>query len=261
MMHHKIVSVFVLLVLLAVGSISSGANILTRLPAHNTNSAVKCATVTCNKTAPLKKKYCPACQKEIDRKEKERRDKVKTLRQQIALDKYESPEGSRIRELCGYEFGSVIKFPCNFRMDDNGNVIVDAKLKKPFRKCSEVELGYSGKSLALCWIKLYSKDIKGQSEDDVKAEIEGVKEVLGEKFKAEINGWMMNSAIFLAPNCRQRLVVSYSSHETQRATLSKDKRTEKAWIISLTLSDDYFMQMGLNELKQSVDTTSGLDAL
>ena len=103
-------TIVALVVAIVLGNVGLGAGMSrVYLPSRSTHSRNSC--LRCNKAAPLKKEYCPACQKEIERMEKERREKAKELRQQITVDKYDSPEGLRIRELCGYELGSVIKLP------------------------------------------------------------------------------------------------------------------------------------------------------
>lgn len=231
------------------------------LPRTGTQSKNECANALCHNPAPLKKKYCPSCQKEIDRVEKERREKVKELYRQVADKQYEKPAGHRIGELCGYEFGSVLKLPCDFQVSEKGNVIVKGKLKKPFRKCTEVELCYSGKTLALCEVRLYSKELKGMSEAEVQAEIAGMKEVLGEKFKSKIRGWNRNWAMFAIPVAGQTLAVAYEGHEAKKLSLEKGDNTEKVWTVSVTLFDQYFRDMQLDEPKPPVDKTSGLDAL
>lgn len=231
------------------------------LPRTGTETKNKCAKATCSNPAPLKKRYCPSCQKEIDRVEKERREKVKELYRQVADKQYEKPAGHRIGELCGYELGSVLKLPCDFQVSEKGNVIVKGKLKKPFRKCTEVELCYSGKTLALCEVRLYSKELKGMSEAEVQAEIAGMKEVLGEKFKTEIRGWNINSAVFTNPGANQYLEVSYEGHDVKKVSLEKENKMERVWTVSVTLSDWYFWKLELDGSKPPVDTTSGLDAL
>lgn len=231
------------------------------LPRTGTQSKNECANASCHNPAPLKQKYCPSCQKEIDRKEKERREKVKELRRQVTVEKYDVPEGVRIKELCGYELGSVGKLTGKYQVSEKGNVIVQAKLKKPFRKCTEVELVYSGKTLALCEIRLYSKELRGLSEEEVKAEVEGMKGVLAEKFKAEIRGWNMNSAVFTNPGANQYLMVSYESHDVKKVSLEKESNMEQVWTVSVALSDGYFWKLEMEGSKPLVDTTSGLDAL
>lgn len=251
----------VLIGLVAVG----GSNLLgvppqrLYLPRTGTQSKNECANVLCNNPAPLKKKYCPSCQKEIDRKEKEQCEKVKELYRQVADRKYEKPTGARIGELCGYELGSVLKLPCTFQISEKGNVIVKAKLNRPFRRCTEVELYYSSKTLALSEIRLYSKELKGMSEAEVKAEIDGIKSVLGEKFKTEIRGWLQNYANFTDPGANQQLFVAYEGHEAQKLSLDKGEHKEKVWTVSVTLVDQCFWNMELD--KPPVDSTSGLDAL
>lgn len=231
------------------------------LPRTGTQSKNECANALCNNPAPLKKKYCPSCQKEIDRKEKEQREEVKELYRQVADRKYEKPTGARIGELCGYELGSVLKLPCTFQISEKGNVIVKAKLNRPFRRCTEVELYYSSKTLALSEIRLFSKELKGMSEAEVKAEIEGMKGVLAEKFKTEIRGWNINSAVFTNPGANQYLEVSYEGHDVKKVSLEKENKMERVWTVSVTLSDWYFWKLELDGSKPPVDTRSGLDAL
>ena len=231
------------------------------LPRTGTKSAVKCASSSCGNNAALKKRYCQKCQKEIDRKENERREKVKELCKRLTVEQYEMPEGARIRELCGYKLGSVGKLTGKYQVSEKGNVIVQAKLAKPFRKCTEVELVYSGKTLALCEIRLYSKELKGLSEEEVKAEIEGMKGVLAEKFKTEIRGWNINLAMFTNPGANQYLEVSYEGHDVKKVSLEKENKMERVWTVSVTLSDWYFWKLELDGSKPPVDTRSGLDAL
>ena len=241
-------------------SVHSGKRNVSSL-AHTTRSSKHCATPFCNNFAGAGKRYCPSCQKAIEQREKEQRERVKELRTKIAVDKFDSPAGLRIGALCGYELGSVIKLPCDFKVDEKGDVIVQAKLMQPFRKCTQVELRYSSKALALYQITLYSEDLKGMSEAEVQAEIAGMKAVLGEKFKAEIGGWGYNYATFKVPNLSQQLSVYYKGHEVPKPSLNKDKRMEKVWTVSLLLMDNYFKNLELDESKPPVDTTSGLDAL
>lgn len=254
----------ILMLILVTGlTMSAGAAGVQRvyLPKKSTNSTKLCANISCRKPTPQGKEYCQKCQNEIDRKYNEQMEKVKEMCKQVTVERYDGPEGVRIKALCGYELGSVSKLMGKYQVSEKGNVIVQAKLAKPFRKCTEVELVYSGKTLALCEIRLYSKELKGLSEEEVKAEVEGMKGVLAEKFKAEIKGWNMNSAVFTNPGANQYLMVSYESHDVKKVSLEKESNMGKVWTVSVTLSDGYFWKLELDESKPPVDTTSGLDAL
>ena len=228
--------------------------------AHTTRSSKQCATPFCNNFVGAGKMYCASCQKAIEQREKEQRERVKELRTKIAVDKFDSPAGLRIGALCGYELGSVLKLPCDFKVDENGNVIVQAKLMQPFRKCTQVELRYSSKALALYQITLYSEDLKGMSEEEVQAEIEGMKAVLDAKFKAEIGFWVANMAI-ISPALQQHLEVSYNGRKAEKHSLDKNKKLEQVWTVSVMLRDLYFANFIPEEFKPPVDTESGYDAL
>ena len=241
-------------------SVHSGKRNVSSL-AHTTRSSKHCATPFCNNFAGAGKRYCPSCQKAIEQREKEQKERVKELRTKIAVDKFESPAGLRIWALCGYELGSVLELPCDFKVDEKGNVIVQAKLKQPFRKCTQVELRYSSKALALYQITLYSEDLKGMSEEEVQAEIEGMKAVLDEKFKAEIGFWMANMAIISNPASPQYLTVAYNGRKIEKASLEKTKKVEQVWTVSVMLRDFYFENFIPEEFKPPVDTESGYDVL
>ena len=200
----------------------------------------------------------------------------------INVAKIEIPEGakfsgvpidlsSRIESLCGYEIGSVAKVSWRPNLDKDGNIVVTEKLKKPFRKCTHVELKYSKVNHALYSIRVFAPAQKKVTDDEAWAEVETMADALATKFGDKIVGWNRFDAYKwchanIKPFSQQKLeVLAYKDNIEKRGKLkgSADARSEQGWAFSVTLTDR--AMQGFNPesetLKSNKASAEDVDAL
>ena len=92
---------------------------------------------------------------------------------------------SRIESLCGFELGRVIKLTREPVLDDDGNIEVVVKLKKPFRFCTHAELRYSKINHCLYYIKLYSAPREKMNDEESTLYEEYGKEAVEKEIKIQ----------------------------------------------------------------------------
>lgn len=174
----------------------------------------------------------------------------------INVAKIEIPEGakfggvpidlsSRIESLCGYEIGSVAKVSWRPNLDKDGNIVVTEKLKKPFRKCTHVELKYSKANHALYSIRVFAPAQKKVTDDEAWAEVETMADALATKFGDKIVGWNRLDVFKWCHANMKRIshqdleVEAYKDNIEKRGKLkgSADARPEQGWAFSVTLTD------------------------
>ena len=193
-----------------------------------------------------------AVQKNKNKAERQTYAKAKSIK----VEKIEMPEGAecggipvdftwRIESLCGYEIGAVAKVSWRPNLDKDGNIVVTEKLKKPFRKCTRVELKYSKVNHALYSIRVFAPAQKKVTDDEAWAEVETMADALATKFGDKIVGWNRSDAskwcyANMKPISHQDLEVrAYKDNIEKRGKLkgSADARPEQGWAFSVTLTD------------------------
>jgi hypothetical protein len=188
---------------------------------------------------------------------------------------------SRIESLCGFELGRVIKLTREPVLDDDGNIEVVVKLKKPFRFCTHVELRYSKVNHGLYHIKLYSAPREKMSDEDVLAEVEGMAEAFTKKFGDRFSRWdsfdpdirrkpTVKSERIAVWKARSRQTLRIKAHEDvidqSRTTFKgaavkpKDKR---GWTFSVELVDAILRDLDVEppNRDRSKDAVEGVDVL
>ena len=147
----------------------------------------------------------------------------------------------RIESFCGYELGSIMKLPAEPTLDKHGNIIVTEKLKKPFHKCSQVELKYSKVNHALYSIRLFSPpQEKRMSDAEVTSELNGMLDELKAKLELgkEDATWTKLPQLFIVPVCKatgQWLMLDACQADGQQAP--KGTKPGKGWAFSVKLED------------------------
>ena len=123
---------------------------------------------------------------------------------------------SRIESLCGFELGRVIKLTREPVLDDDGNIEVVVKLKKPFRFCTHAELRYSKINHGLYYIKLYSAPREKMNDEEVLAEVEGMAEAFTKKFGDRFSQWIaFNPDISRMPEVKSGKRALWKAHSGQ----------------------------------------------
>ena len=177
----------------------------------------------------------------------------KAKAKKVSVKKVVIPEGlnplgfpldskSRIESLCGHELGQVAKLPARPTLDDNGNILITQRLKKPFRKCTQVTLSYSSVNHALYGIKLFSEGDKKMSEDDAWQELENMAEALKAKFGDQIGGlakerYSMSIGVHMGLYSAQQLSLSVRKVELVKKSSMKGTAPEKGWVFTVSLVD------------------------
>lgn len=217
-----------------------------------------------------------AVQKEKNQAERQTCAKAKS----ITADKIEMPEDAkfsgmpidltaRIESLCGYEIGAVAKVSWRPNLDKDGNIVVTEKLKKPFRKCTHVELKYSKVNHALYSIRLFAPAQKKVTDDEAWVEVEAMADALSKKFGDKIVGWNRFNAVKLChakmkPFSHQILEVSaYKDNIEKRGALkgTTAARPELGWAFSVTLTDRAMRIIDPEPRKSNKASADDVDAL
>lgn len=215
-------------------------------------------------------------QKDKDKAERQTYAKAKSTK----VEKIEMPEGAkcggipvdfagRIDSLCGYEIGAVAKASWRPKLDKDGNIVVTEKLKKPFRKCTHVELKYSKVNHALYSIRVFAPAQKKVTDDEAWAEVETMADALATKFGDKIVGWNRSDAskwcyANMKPISHQDLEVrAYKDNIEKRGKLkgSADARPEQGWAFSVTLTDRAMRDYGAEAPKTNKAVADDVDAL
>ena len=71
----------------------------------------------------------------------------------------------RMNSFFGYDLGLIVNPPAEPKLNRHGDFILTGKLKKPFRRCTQGELIFSGVSHALYSIRLFSPPQKKRMTD------------------------------------------------------------------------------------------------
>ena len=217
-----------------------------------------------------------AVQKNKNKAERQTYAKAKSIK----VEKIEMPEGAecggipvdftgRIESLCGYEIGAGAKVSWRPNLDKDGNIVVTEKLKKPFRKCTHVELKYSKVNHALYSIRVFAPAQKKVTDDEAWAEVETMADALATKFGDKIVGWNRLDAskwchANMKPISHQDLEVrAYKDNIEKRGKLkgSADARPEQGWAFSVTLTDRAMQVYGTEAPKTNKAVADDVDAL
>ena len=199
----------------------------------------------------------------------------------IATNKIEFVEGTkfrtipialnaRIASLCGYEFGTIAKVGWNTVLDNEGNIVVTEKLKKPFRACTHVELKYSKINHALYSIRVFSPAQRKMDDDAAWKEVKGITDAVNAKFGVKIRSWIQSNQnntkrcnAIMDNFALQTLVVSaYKEAVDKRLVLQGPSGPELGWAFSLTLTDTA-MKNFVPDTEEEVNAApiQGVDAL
>ena len=193
----------------------------------------------------------------------------------IRVRKVTLPEGlngvdpaMRIESLCGYDIGAVAKLPAFPKVDEEGNVVVETGLKKPFCLCDKARLKYSHINNALYSITLYSDANPDFGDDAAASEVSAMMDALSKKFPGQIKKWQGSSASIKAKfggNAGQSLKVErFKADYRKPGTLKgpSDGKLRKEWAFSVTLEDDTIKNVDVlggrasvyDAVKKDVDT-------
>lgn len=171
----------------------------------------------------------------------------------VSHKKVEMPEGSkhlgypidnksRIESLCGHELGQVVKVPVRPTLDDKGNILITQRLKKPFRKCTQVTLSYSHVNHALYGIKLFSEGDKKMSEGDAWQELETMADAIKAKFGDRIGQLVKTRALMdikvnMDPFTAQQFSLSARKVDLVKKSSMKGGTPDKGWVFTVSLVD------------------------
>ena len=149
----------------------------------------------------------------------------------------------RIESFCGYELGTTMKLQAKPILDKHGNIIVTERLKKPFHKCSQVELKYSKINHALYSIRLFSPpQEKRMSDAEVTSELNGMLDELKAKLELgkEDGSWTRLPQLFIVPVGKatgQWLMLDACQDEADGQQAPKGAKPDKGWTFSVKLED------------------------
>lgn len=219
-----------------------------------------------------------AVQKDKNKAERQTYAKAKSIK----VKKIEMPEGTelggipvdftgRIDSLCGYEIGAVAKASWRPKLDEDGNIVVTERLKKPFRKCTHVELKYSKVNHALYSIRLFAPAQKKVSDEDALAEVEAMADALATKFSGKLSvqnclSWPNSKECYVQMSAKsfQKLKVNaYKDNIEKRGALkgTTAARPERGWAFSVTLTDRAMQVYGTEAPKTNKAVADDVDAL
>lgn len=139
----------------------------------------------CFKPAPIGARLCQKC---IAAEREKSESAVKSVEKVAQSGKIVLPDKpDRIKSFCGYVLGSPMKRGHKLTGKLNGvanAVVVEEKMKKPFRFCTMASLSYSQTNGRLYEITLSSQPQR-MSEKKAMLELEGIVSVLSQKFSME----------------------------------------------------------------------------
>lgn len=251
-------------------------------PKHSVNRTKLCRNYgSCHNRTSCGRDLCQKCQNEADKNEKMRINEAAKRTAQIKVKKLEFPQGAkdyigrtikpecRIDSLCGYEPGKIAPKVSRPTVDDNGDIIVTEKLKKPFRLCNRVTLRYSAKNSALYSIRLFSDPQSKLDENAAWEELTSMTEAFSAKFGDRITKWLGGKAFkrsdaqFSGISGQKVVAKMIQKDVPQRAALkgTADKK-QTCWELSLTLEDDFIKNADLDEVSAAPKhDTVGADVL
>lgn len=219
-----------------------------------------------------------AVQKDKNKAERQTYAKAKSIK----VEKIEMPEGAerggipvdftgRIDSLCGYEIGAVAKASWRPKLDEDGNIVVTERLKKPFRKCTHVELKYSKVNHALYSIRLFAPAQKKVSDEDALAEVEAMADALATKFSGKLSvqnclSWPNSKECYvqmIAHSFQNLEVKAHKDNIEKRGVLkgTTAARPERGWAFSVTLTDRAMQVYGAEAPKPNKAVADDVDAL
>ena len=199
--------------------------------------------------------------------------------QTITASKIEFVEGTKFRtipvnvnarivSLCGYEIGTIVKVGRNSVLDNQGNIVVTEKLRKPFRACTHVELKYSKTNHALYSIRVFSPAQRKMDDEAAWKEVKGIADAVSVKFGTKIRSWIRNfdvkrcNAILDMFALQTLTVTAYKEAVDKRLVLQGPSGPELGWAFSLKLTDTA-MRDFVPETNEEENTApiQGVDAL
>lgn len=172
----------------------------------------------------------------------------------------------RIESLCGFEIGQIAKLPRHPVLDNEGNIVMTGKLKKPFRKCTQYEVKYSKVNHALYYVRVFSPAQRKMDKEAAEAEVSAIAAAVKTKFDDKGFSWSATPGFCMAymkPFAHQSLQVKSYLDDLESRNLLKgpaDARKEKGWAFSLELSDRAMYQYVPPEPSKD-GVPAGVDAL
>jgi len=249
---------------------------------HRVNKPKLCRNYSiCRNMTSYGRDLCQKCQSEADKNEKKRINEAAKRTAQIKVKKLELPQDAkdyvgrpiksecRITSLCGYEPGKIAPKVSRPTVDDNGDIIVTEKLKKPFRMCNRATLRYSAKNSALYSIHLFSDPQSKLDENAAWEELTLMTEAFSAKFGDKISKWSSNKAFkqsdaqFSGISGQKVIAKMIQKDVPQRAALKGTAEKKKTgWELSLTLEDDFIKNADMDEASaEPKHDITGEDAL
>ena len=188
---------------------------------------------------------------------------------------------SRIESLCGFELGRVIKLTREPVLNNDGNIEVAVKLKKPFRFCTHAELRYSKINHGLYYIKLYSAPREKMNDEEVLAEVDGMAEAFTKKFGDRFSQWIaFNPDISRMPEVKSGKRALWKAHSGQSLCIKAHEdvidqsrttfkgaavkpNVKRGWTFSVELVDATLRDLDVEppNRDRSKDTVEGADVL
>jgi hypothetical protein len=157
------------------------------------------------------------------------------------------------------------------KLDEDGNIVVTERLKKPFRKCTHVELKYSKVNHALYSIRLFAPAQKRVSDEDALAEVEAMADALATKFSGKLSvecclntSELKKRYVQMIANSFQKLEVKAHKGNIEKRGVLKGTtaaRPERGWAFSVTLTDRAMQVYGAESPKTNKAVADDIDAL
>ena len=172
----------------------------------------------------------------------------------------------RITSLCGFEIGEVAKLPRHPVLDNDGNIVMTGKLKKPFRKCTQYEVKYSSVNHALYSIRVFSPTQK-MDKESASAEVTEMVAAVKTKFDDKVLSWISSPTLYIANMklfTHQSLTIKTSLADIDKRNKLKgtaDAAPEKGWSFSLELTDRAMHDYDPAPPPENGGVPSGVDAL
>ena len=247
---------------------------------HRVNTQKLCRNYSiCRNMTSYGRDLCQKCQSEADKNEKKRINEAAKRTAQIKVKKLELPQDAkdyagrpiksecRITSLCGYEPGKIAPKVSRPTVDDNGNIIVTEKLKKPFRMCNRATLRYSAKNSALYSIRLFSDPQSKLDENAAWEELTLMTEAFNAKFGDRISKWH-GSKVFKQSDAQfsgisgQKVIAKMIQKDVPQRAALKGTAEKTGWELSLTLEDDFIKTASLDDADaEPKHDMTGADAL
>ena len=222
------------------------------------------ACVSCGKAVPLGDDICARCT--ATRKEKAA-PVLKELLKRMQGAHLEVPEKPcRIEDFCGYSIGKLLTARDKPILGDRNVLVLEESLKKPFRFCTKATLNYSSDNGALYSVCLKSLP-QHMSEAKAAAELEGIVDVLKEKYKGKQTFKKVSSGFYSGHSGvslnGQTFIVRCTPVKVppKSALKGTSAKNETAYVFSVFLRDQNVEKARLVSAQENVNVTDGADVL